>query len=192
MKYLDFFEINYRKNALSGSVFLLGIAAHCNSAAAPVSDLPQYVQDLLPANVTGYNIVGPGAAPYGTSGTISYLPDDRTVNGHSGMPGAIYVNGNSGSRPVIVVGDGVTVNTTADHADGLRSNGGTAAVPGYIIAGDRLTINVTGNDADGINAGYFTQYGFIPREGSNLIYVGDFLKITTEGNEGRGISAAVR
>lgn len=181
-----FVRAQYRKSLLASSIFLLGIIAH-HSNAAPLTDLPQYIQDKLPSNATEYHYV-PSYDISGSSGNIGVVQAGTVITGHN-IVSAVYVNGNAGFTPAIVVLDGVTVDISTDVRDGLRTNGGTVANPGYIIAGNDLTIKVKGEDGDGINAGYFTGTLSMPTTGSSIIDVGDRLTIVTEGYEGRGISA---
>lgn len=176
----------FRKTILASNIALLCMLSH-SSFAAPITDLPQWAQDLLPSNATDYYEICNGCAPHGGAVNIGYLPDGRVINGHSGMPGAIYINGNGGTTPAIVVGNGVTVNTTAKDADGIRSNGGTETSRGYIIVGDNLKVTTTGLSADGINAGYFPAAQNYT--GSAYIHVGNNAYLEVFGSGAYGVSA---
>lgn len=178
----------YRKSLLASSIFLLGIITPHSINAAPIADIPHYdkIQDKIPSTVTDYTVIG--GALYGSSKTNAAYVQDGTVATGTSMPGTIYIDSRNNDRPVIILGDNVTVTQSASAVDGIRTNGGTTTAQGTVIAGDYLTIHVTGTDSDGINTGFWTGTLSTPTQGSNLVYVGDYLNITTEGEQGRGIS----
>lgn len=173
------------------------------SMADPITNLDADILSKLPSNsYQDYVDLGTknGGGAYIWSGSNgSYIPvygdnsffDDTSGTGWPWGFG-LHVNGTASGLSVgVIVGDGATVKTTKDDADGIRTDGdanNTNANPNFVIVGNNLSIKTEGYSADGINAGYRGN-GLTSATGSSIIFVGDNAHIETYGEEARGISA---
>lgn len=90
----------------------------------------------------------------------------------------------NGSHPDFIFGDDLTVKTSGDFVDAIRTNGQQATNGAYtVMVGDRATLIATGSNSNGINVAQSPA----GQAGYGRVYLGNNSTIT--GSEGYAVYA---